>query len=123
MLGAPVNTDVQLECYVEAFPNTINYWVKSQSEMLLDGPKYSIREERTGYRVFMWLVIRSFSSADIGTYNCVSTNSLGRADGTLRLYGKYFRMKETLGFTNFLAYFQKSKCTRGSNMMQMTWTS
>ncbi|CAH1964636.1 unnamed protein product [Acanthoscelides obtectus] len=34
----------------------------------------------------MWLVIRSFSPSDIGTYNCVSTNSLGRAEGTLRLY-------------------------------------
>jgi neurotrimin len=50
--------------------------------------KYTIREERSGYKVFMWLVIRQFSSNDIGTYNCVSTNSLGRAEGTLRLYGQ-----------------------------------
>ncbi|XP_068910343.1 lachesin-like [Tenebrio molitor] len=86
LLGAPLNTDVQLECYVEAFPNTINYWVKNRGEMLLNGTKYTIREERSGYKVFMWLVIRQFSSNDIGTYNCVSTNSLGRAEGTLRLY-------------------------------------
>lgn len=57
--------------------------------LIFFSPKYSIREERSGYKVFMWLIIRSFGSADIGTYNCVSTNSLGRADGTLRLYGKY----------------------------------
>lgn len=50
--------------------------------------KYTIREDRSGYKVFMWLIIRLFSTADIGTYNCVSTNSLGRAEGTLRLYGK-----------------------------------
>lgn len=37
LLGAPVQTDVQLECYVEAFPNTINYWVKNRSDMLLNG--------------------------------------------------------------------------------------
>lgn len=37
LLGAPLNTDVQLECYVEAFPNTINYWVKNRGEMLLNG--------------------------------------------------------------------------------------
>ncbi|XP_069677292.1 lachesin-like [Periplaneta americana] len=86
LLGAPLGTDVQLECYVEAFPNTINYWVKNRGEMLLDGPKYSIRENRSAYKVFMWLVIRSFGRTDIGTYNCVSTNSLGRAEGTLRLY-------------------------------------
>lgn len=35
----------------------------------------------------MRLTIRSFSSTDVGTYHCVSTNSLGRAEGTLRLYG------------------------------------
>ncbi|XP_030748206.1 lachesin-like [Sitophilus oryzae] len=86
LLGAPLNTDVQLECYVEAFPNTINYWIKNRGEMLLNGSKYAIREDRSGYKVFMWLIIRSFSPNDIGTYNCVSTNSLGRAEGTLRLY-------------------------------------
>ncbi|GJQ68997.1 hypothetical protein Trydic_g6174 [Trypoxylus dichotomus] len=88
LLGAPLNTDVQLECYVEAFPNTINYWVKNRGEMLLNGTKYHIREEKSGYKVFMWLVIKAFSPEDIGTYNCISTNSLGRAEGTLRLYGK-----------------------------------
>jgi hypothetical protein len=51
-------------------------------------PKYSIRENRSAYKVFMWLMIRSFGRSDIGTYNCVSTNSLGRAEGTLRLYGE-----------------------------------
>lgn len=86
LLGAPVNTDVLLECYVEAFPNTINYWVKNRSEMLLNGTKYVVSEERVGYRVFMSLKIKEFSSKDVGTYNCVSTNSLGKAEGTLRLY-------------------------------------
>ncbi|KAK5638415.1 hypothetical protein RI129_012710 [Pyrocoelia pectoralis] len=86
LLGAPLNTDVQLECYVEAFPNTINYWLKNRGEMLLNGTRYTIREQRKGYRVYMSLIVRSFSTKDVGTYNCVSTNSLGRAEGTLRLY-------------------------------------
>ncbi|XP_037928675.1 uncharacterized protein LOC119663081 [Teleopsis dalmanni] len=54
--------------------------------MLLDGPKYGITEKRDGYRGVMLLVVRSFSASDVGTYHCVSTNSLGRAEGTLRLY-------------------------------------
>ncbi|KAJ9593869.1 hypothetical protein L9F63_027487, partial [Diploptera punctata] len=37
LLGAPLGTNVSLECHVEAFPNTINYWVKNRGEMLLDG--------------------------------------------------------------------------------------
>ncbi|XP_049834060.1 lachesin-like [Schistocerca gregaria] len=86
LLGAPLGTDVQLECYVEAFPNTINYWVKNRGEMLLDGPKYLVRESRASYKVYMWLVVRRFSRSDVGTYNCVATNSLGRGEGTLRLY-------------------------------------
>lgn len=51
-------------------------------------PKYGITEQRTGYKGIMRLTIRSFSPTDVGTYHCVSTNSLGRAEGTLRLYGK-----------------------------------
>ncbi|XP_014256804.1 lachesin-like isoform X2 [Cimex lectularius] len=86
LLGSPLGTDVELKCYAEAFPNTINYWIKNGGEMLLDGSKYQVRENRSNYKVFMWLVIRAFSSSDIGTYNCISTNSLGKAEGTLRLY-------------------------------------
>jgi len=50
-----------------------------------------VREERTGYTVLMWLLIKRFTEKDVGSYKCVSTNSLGRADGTLRLYGEYDR--------------------------------
>ncbi|KAE8747652.1 hypothetical protein FOCC_FOCC005631 [Frankliniella occidentalis] len=86
LLGAPLGTDVKLECNVEAFPNTINFWLKSGQEMLLDGPKYRIGEHRKNYKVFMSLLIHSFREDDIGVYNCISTNSLGRAEGTVRLY-------------------------------------
>ncbi|KOB71004.1 Neurotrimin, partial [Operophtera brumata] len=64
LLGAPLGTDVLLD------------------------PKYTISEERTSYKVMMKLTIRRFSRSDIGTYNCVSTNSLGKSEGTLRLYGE-----------------------------------
>ncbi|XP_052758451.1 protein CEPU-1-like [Galleria mellonella] len=86
LLGAPLGTDVVLECTVEAYPNTINYWLKNRGEMLLDGPKYIIYEERSSYKVVMKLTICQFVKSDIGTYNCVSTNSLGKGEGTLRLY-------------------------------------
>ena len=33
--------------------------------------------------------IRNFSLNDAGPYECVSTNSLGRADHVIRIYGKY----------------------------------
>ncbi|XKL69179.1 hypothetical protein PGB90_006948 [Kerria lacca] len=86
LLGAPLNTDVQLECTVEAYPNTVNYWDKN-GEIIFDGIKYSVKEKRANYIVYMWLLIRHFNKTDIGTYKCISTNSIGRAEGTLRLYG------------------------------------
>jgi len=50
----------------------------------------------------MLLVVRSFSPSDVGTYHCVSTNSLGRAEGTLRLYGAYTQsLLRHLSFTGF----------------------
>uniref|UniRef100_A0A1A9Z6V7 Ig-like domain-containing protein n=1 Tax=Glossina pallidipes TaxID=7398 RepID=A0A1A9Z6V7_GLOPL len=106
LLGTPLGSDVQLECHVEASPSPVSYWLKGARapsgfasvsnnnleggqpgpEMLLDGPKYAITEKRDGYRGVMLLTVRSFSPSDVGTYHCVSTNSLGRAEGTLRLY-------------------------------------
>ncbi|XP_049766338.1 lachesin-like [Schistocerca cancellata] len=86
LVGAPLGTDVQLECFVEAFPNTINYWVKNRGEMLLDGVKHHVEEERFSYKVHLRLTIRNITAKDLGTYTCVSTNSLGHNDGTVRLY-------------------------------------
>ncbi|XP_066583078.1 lachesin-like [Prorops nasuta] len=89
LLGTPLGKDVQLKCYVEAFPKTINYWMKMkqpEEEMLLEGPKYSVHEEINGYKVVMSLTVKSFTQEDSGSYRCVSTNSLGKADGLLRLY-------------------------------------
>lgn len=60
----------------------------SNSKNVLFRPKYGITEERSGFRGTMKLIVRKFSPSDVGTYHCVSTNSLGRAEGTLRLYGK-----------------------------------
>lgn len=39
LVGAPVNTDVTLQCHVEASPKAINYWTRESgnSVHLLDG--------------------------------------------------------------------------------------
>ena len=36
LLGYQFGASVVAECLVEAYPNTINYWMKHQSEMLLN---------------------------------------------------------------------------------------
>lgn len=37
LLGAPLGTDVVLECRVEAHPNAVNYWYRNSNDMLLNG--------------------------------------------------------------------------------------
>ena len=34
LVGAPLSTDVVLECFVEASPKSINYWVKDNGKIL-----------------------------------------------------------------------------------------
>ena len=46
-------------------------------------------EERTSeYSTRMQLQIRDFQATDVGVYTCISTNSLGKSDGTIRFYGE-----------------------------------
>jgi len=42
LLGAPIGTDVTLECHVESYPKSINYWVRNRTKMLMDGWDYVI---------------------------------------------------------------------------------
>lgn len=76
--------------YIKPYLSNKNFSHKTVTCALytFSSPKYGITEKRDGYRGVMLLVVRSFSPSDVGTYHCVSTNSLGRAEGTLRLYGK-----------------------------------
>lgn len=34
LVGAPLGTDVQIECHVEASPKSINYWIKDTGKSL-----------------------------------------------------------------------------------------
>ncbi|XP_044012516.1 lachesin-like [Aphidius gifuensis] len=86
LLGGPVGKRITLECTVEAHPNTINYWQLNETGMLLDGPKYEIRETRIGYKIKMTLVIKKFTQYDPGNYKCIATNSLGKGESSIRLY-------------------------------------
>lgn len=49
--------------------------------------KHKIAEERLSlYEIKITLTVRNFTRTDLGTYTCISTNSLGRANTTIRLY-------------------------------------
>ena len=51
--------------------------------------KHEINEIRvSSYQTRTILTITEFDSEDTGTYTCVATNTIGKAEGTLRLYGQ-----------------------------------
>ncbi|XP_068917269.1 lachesin-like isoform X6 [Tenebrio molitor] len=87
LVGAPVNTDVTLQCHVEASPKAINYWTRESGEMIITNDKYYMTEiNNSYYSVQMKLVIRRFHKSDLGGYKCISKNSIGDAEGNIRLY-------------------------------------
>ncbi|KAK6626602.1 hypothetical protein RUM44_009076 [Polyplax serrata] len=50
------------------------------------GSKYEPQLVDNAYKVHMKLIIKSVSPSDFGTYKCVSKNSLGHTDGSIKLY-------------------------------------
>ncbi|XP_044002273.1 neurotrimin-like isoform X2 [Aphidius gifuensis] len=86
LVGAREGQSMTLECLSEAFPKSINYWTKDKSEIIAQDGRYEPVLVENAYRVHMRLVIRSVSASDFGTYKCVSRNSLGDTDGSIKLY-------------------------------------
>ncbi|XP_039431683.1 lachesin [Culex pipiens pallens] len=87
LVGAPLGTDVSIECQVEASPKSINYWVKDTGEMIVSSPKYHVQDTpKSMYETKMSLTVRSFQKEDVGSYRCIAKNSLGEVDSSIRLY-------------------------------------
>ncbi|KAF6210795.1 hypothetical protein GE061_013906 [Apolygus lucorum] len=85
LVGAPPGTDVTIECNTEAYPKAISYWVYD-GVMILPTSKYSSEVQDSSYRIFMKLTVRNLTARDFGSYRCISKNSLGETEGTIRLY-------------------------------------
>ncbi|CAG9762812.1 unnamed protein product [Ceutorhynchus assimilis] len=87
LVGAPLGTDVTLECYVEAFPKSINYWVRDTGEMVISSNKYDVQAvSKSAFEVKMIVTIRSLQKDDVGSYRCIAKNSLGEVESNIRLY-------------------------------------
>ncbi|XP_072944561.1 lachesin-like [Epargyreus clarus] len=87
LVGAPLGTDVTLECYVESSPKSINYWVRDSNEMVISSSKYEvINSVISSFESRMILTVRRLTAADVGGYRCVAKNSLGEVDSIIRLY-------------------------------------
>ncbi|XP_050541937.1 lachesin-like isoform X2 [Daktulosphaira vitifoliae] len=87
LVGAPSGTDVTIDCQTEAHPKSINYWSFQDSKtMLFQNKKYVTSDTENSYRIHMKLTIKDLSQSDFGNYKCISKNSLGETEGSIRLY-------------------------------------
>ncbi|XP_044765308.1 lachesin isoform X1 [Coccinella septempunctata] len=85
LVGAPAGTDVTIDCHTEAYPRAISYWVYD-NVMLLPTKKYGTETMENSYRAHMKLTVRNLQTGDFGNYRCISKNSLGETEGSIRLY-------------------------------------
>lgn len=87
LVGAPFGTSVTLECAVEAFPKPLYYWLGNKNEMLLPNDRLDIRESIDSiYEARMFLTVKHFQKRDVGNYKCLSKNSIGIVESSVRLY-------------------------------------
>ncbi|XP_043682751.1 lachesin-like [Vespula pensylvanica] len=86
LVGAPVDSDVVLQCYVEASPQAMNTWYRDSGEKLPPNDKYTMSEEQlSDYSWQMNLTVKSLKKGDFGGYVCSTVNALGKAEGCVRL--------------------------------------
>jgi len=58
-------------------------------EMIISNDKYNMTELTVSYySAQMKLTIRKLKKSDLGGYKCISKNSIGEAEGNIRVYGK-----------------------------------
>ncbi|RLU25858.1 hypothetical protein DMN91_002019 [Ooceraea biroi] len=85
LVGAPTGTNVTIDCHTEAYPRAMSYWFLGD-EMILSTDKYTTNIMENSYRAHMRLTIRNLTASDFGSYRCISKNSLGETEGSIRLY-------------------------------------
>lgn len=67
--------------------------------MHVSGARYKQMVLDEAYRVHMKLTIRAVTNSEYGTYKCVSKNSLGDTDGTIKVYRKLWQNADQLKCT------------------------
>lgn len=96
LIWSHVGESTTMECYVEASPRSINYWIKGDGgHISKNGSKYSESEIRESFNVKMVLTIHSFHQSDVGKYRCVAKNSLGEVEGRIHVYESQARPAKT----------------------------
>lgn len=85
LVGAAIGQNITLECQSEAYPKSINYWMKNDT-IIVPGDHFVQEVLENGYKITMRLTVNDVDIKDFGSYRCVAKNSLGDTDGAIKLY-------------------------------------
>ena len=86
LVGAPLGTEIKLECHIESSPRAIAFW-EYNGVMVLNTENVTTTERyHSDYKLDSILTIRNLNEKSFGSYKCISKNSLGATDGTIMLY-------------------------------------
>ncbi|XP_054714210.1 uncharacterized protein LOC129223869 isoform X2 [Uloborus diversus] len=86
MVGTVNGSSAVLECFVEAHPPAVNYWMHGDNRMVEHGWKYRIEQKDEGYRTHMVLNVTYIEPLDYGLYKCVSKNDKGKTLGVFTVF-------------------------------------
>lgn len=87
LIGAPLGSNITLDCLVEASPKPIYYWARDTGEYLMPSEKYRMEEiDVNTYTTRLRLHLRISSVLDEGAYKCAAKNSIGDSEGTIQIY-------------------------------------
>ncbi|EFN87903.1 Lachesin [Harpegnathos saltator] len=88
LLSSPLDTDVSLVCLIEAYPKTINLWMRKE-KVIMNGDRYEIDERSNPeeeWKTTIVLKIRRLEKKDLGEYTCSASSSMGKAEANLRVH-------------------------------------
>jgi len=84
--SVPLGGNVTLKCRSEAFPASINYWIREGGETVTSGGRFKMASVVVDHVTRMRLEIHRVEARDFTSYKCVAKNSLGETDGKIRLF-------------------------------------
>lgn len=121
LIASTIGSTVILECQTEANPIATTYWIRN-GHFLSQNSKHTIYASQRSYQMYSKLEIHNVSKSNFGEYTCLSKNSLGETEGTVRLY-EYVISTTNEAATHKTTRIPVTGSTAGSSIRQTADTS
>ncbi len=91
MVGTNNGSFTVLECYVDAFPPPLSYWLFGENKIIEGNWKYKLDQEESGPYSFKFVLnITYIEPNDYGLYKCIAKNERGKTHGVFTVFGELF---------------------------------